>query len=112
MGQIDMTLEQFRLDSIQQIKDNSELIKKIILNKLKLLFTVYIHGSVLDKKKFTENSDVDIIVYLKESKLKKGPNEMLTERLRNEFQKYPFMFGILDVIVVNNEKLLKNQIKL
>lgn len=107
-----MTLEQFRLDSIQQIKDNSELIKKIILNKLKLLFTVYIHGSVLDKKKFTENSDVDIIVYLQESKLEKGPNEILTERLRNEFQKYPFMFGILDVVVVNNEKPLSKNVKL
>ena len=68
-----MTLEQFRLASIKELKDNSNYIKTIIHKKLKLPFLVYIHGSVLDKT---------------------------------------FDFGVLDVIVFNNEKPLRKNIKL
>ncbi len=107
-----MTLEQFRLNSIKELKDNSDYIKTIIQKKLKLPFLVYIHGSVLDKKLFSEESDVDIAVYLNEPNLENGPNEELTEKLRDEFQKYSFDFGVLDVIVFNNEKLLRKNIKL
>ncbi len=98
-----MTLEQFRKAAIEEIKNNKELIKRIISKNLSGKFKIYIHGSVLSKSKFHENSDIDLAVVINNSNLESGPNELLTDILRNEFISRPFDFGVLDVIVFNKE---------
>ena len=107
-------LEQFRLDSIQELKDHKFEIKQILDSfiKEKYKYSVYIHGSILSKKRFTENSDVDIAIYINDNDLKSGPNEILTEKFREKLQKIAFNFGVVDVIVFNKENPKKNQIKL
>ena len=98
-----MTLEQFRKAAIAEIKSNKRFIKKIISETLSQNFKVYIHGSVLSKSKFHENSDIDLAVVINDSKLESGPNELLTDILRDEFVNRPFDFGVLDLIVFNKE---------
>lgn len=98
-----MTLEQFRKATIEEIKKNKKYIKKVISDVIHEKFKVYIHGSVLSKSQFNENSDIDLAVVINNPKLEIGPNEFLTKSLRDRFINYPFDFGILDIIVFNNK---------
>lgn len=105
-----MTLEQFRKNSIQDLKNSSSDLKLIIKRVLNREFELYIIGSVLDKKYFNENSDIDIGIFIWDNKLENGPNERLTERVRKELLKIPFEFGNVDVIVFNNQKPIGKEI--
>lgn len=99
-----MTLEQFRKTAITEIKSNKRLIRKLISEVLNHQnFRIFIHGSVLSKSSFHENSDIDLAVVINNPNLEIGPNELLTDMLRDEFVSQPFDFGILDVIVFNKE---------
>lgn len=98
-----MTLEQFRKAAIAEIKQKRLLIKEIVFGTFNVDFKVYIHGSVLSKSQFHENSDIDLAVVINDPKLPRGPNELLTDMLRDELIYQPFDFGVLDVIVFNKE---------
>lgn len=99
-----MTLEEFRKQSIEELKKKSKFLKSEIKKVIKQEFDLYIIGSVLDKKLFTEDSDIDIGIYIYDDKIITGPNENLTEKVRDKLLKIPFEFGNIDVIVFNNEK--------
>lgn len=99
-----MTLEQFRKAAIAEIKSNKRFIRKLISGVLNHQnFRIFIHGSILSKSNFHENSDIDLAVVINNSDLEIGPNELLTDMLRDEFVSRPFDFGVLDVIVFNKE---------
>lgn len=59
-----------------------------------------LHGSVLDRKKFTADSDVDIKVLVNVPGRKRGPNQELTDCLRQQTFKFPFSWGFADWMVV------------
>lgn len=99
-----MTLEEFRKNSIKELKQNSKLLKLQIKKIIKQKFDLYIIGSVLYKNIFTENSDVDIGIFIYDNKIENGPNEQLTDEIRDKLLKIPFNFGNVDVIVFNNTK--------
>lgn len=95
------SLEQFRVSAIEEIKNRSKEITQAVNRVIKEPFKVKVIGSVINKDKFTEHSDVDLGVYINSKDYPGGVIEELSERVQEEFKKIPFDFGILNVVVVN-----------
>lgn len=103
-------LEQFRLDSIKKIQKSADYLADIIAENINSSrFGIYIVGSILNRNKFNENSDVDLAIIIYDKRLANGWNEKLTDEFRDIFQKIPFNFGFLDISVHNNELLPKQE---
>jgi predicted nucleotidyltransferase len=103
-------LEQFRLNSIKEIKKDANYLGDVITENINSSrFEIYIVGSILNKNKFNKNSDVDLAIVIYDKRLANGWNEKLTDELRDIFKKIPFNFGFLDVSVHNNELLPKQE---
>lgn len=94
-------LDQYRKDAIATLKREATFIRTTAIRVLGLpVEGVYIIGSVLDSKKFTENSDIDVGIVVRGDGT--GINHHLSEKLQYEMINHPFG----DIGVVNTSVYL------
>lgn len=98
---INTNLEKFRQKTIHEIIRHSDYIKSKISHFV-ANFRFFIIGSVVNRKKFTESSDIDlgIVIY---DKIEKD----LEYKIIEEIQKDNYDFGVFDVSLFVNEKDIK-----
>jgi len=107
-------LEQYRKSALQQLK-TSKIGKKIrtavedIVGK-QAVEGVYIIGSVLDPKKFNEDSDIDVAVMVNVSDMPKGSNEEMSYSF-SETYSLPDV-GFIDISIWNIDKPVGKMIKI
>lgn len=100
----DSELEQFRINSIEELIEDSSYLGKIIKRNLKSSrFEIFIVGSVLNPNKFNENSDIDVAILVYDKRKATGLDEENTDKFQKIFSKIPFSFGVVDISVHNNE---------
>ena len=99
---MNLDLENFRLRSIKEIKEQSKLLRDLISTIDSLNLDLYIIGSVLDRKKFNENSDVDLAVVT-------DANYKVRWKIVQVLQKVPFEFGTLDVSIFDSDLEIKGK---
>jgi len=96
------SLDQFRKEAIEEVEKSLSDIKEEIKKVIKEPFNLKLIGSVTSPDKFTEDSDVDLGVYISSDKYPDGVVEELSEIIQQLFLKIPFSFGVLNTIVINN----------
>lgn len=104
----DINLEEFRRNCINELVKDAPNLKKFCDIVLDASCEIYIIGSVLNKHRFTEQSDIDIGVFIKdeviESGVENGVSEDLSMELQRELLEYPFSFGVVNCVVFCNER--------
>lgn len=108
-------LENFRRKCIDELKNKGKQIKLVVsevLDKPISNIGVYIFGSVIDTNKFSNISDVDVVIYIKDEVNKiVGTNEEDSYKVQNEFL-HGFSFGALNTTVIYNELPKEGEIKI
>jgi len=93
-------LEAFRQKSLAELRADIPALARDASQALKRPAKARIIGSVRSKARFTENSDVDVGIYLKAKAGEKiGPNHDLTMRFQDILCDSPYSFGVLNCIV-------------
>jgi hypothetical protein len=100
--EFDSALEAFRVSCIQELLERTKEIEKLSADLLGMKGYFEIAGSVLNRQKFTENSDVDGIYYVSTPTKPKGILDKETQKLQIALLKVPFKFGILNIGVIND----------
>lgn len=99
----DKGLEQFRLQSIKDLKQEAAFIAEIISeNNTSSRFEIFIVGSILNSKNFNEDSDIDVAVLVYDKRKTTGLDEDNSDILQKIFSSIPFSFGVIDISVHNN----------
>ena len=99
------SLEEYRLQVIASLTSNGAWYREQIEEMLGQNITVesvWIHGSVLDRREFREESDIDIAVVIDSHDLPLGVCEELSSELAGELP--DGVGGMLDVVVLNGEQ--------
>lgn len=94
-------LENYRQEIIKLLRENSSAIIQHAKDAVGNNIEVYIIGSVLDKNKFTEDSDIDIGIVVNRRSLSIGVSEELSELVQREFLHFPIKGSILNTTVFN-----------
>lgn len=95
-------LEAFRLASIRELAGAAEEIERLARGVLDHDVTGFeIVGSVLDKTRFTAESDVDGVIYVHAPSLPAGVLDDETERMQQAMLSRWFSFGVLNIGVIN-----------
>jgi hypothetical protein len=105
-------LEEYRKEAIATLKQNGPFIRDTANDVLNLpCREVYIVGSVLEKAKFTEDSDVDVAVVVDGPQGDTGLSERLSMKLQQEMLRFPMgNVGIVNTLVfVNQLKLVRGK---
>lgn len=93
-------IEEYRNYVISQIKENANFLYRHVASLIgHSYFTLYLHGSILDKKRFNENSDIDLAVSTKDKNKPQMVDSALTEKLAGKI--IIGDAGYLDVVVMN-----------
>jgi predicted nucleotidyltransferase len=107
-------LEKFRKLALRQLKSSKmgEKIKRDVESLVgkSAVEGVYIIGSVLEPKKFTEESDIDIAVMINVPDMKKGSNEEMSYEFSQTYA-LPDA-GFVDITIWNITKPLGEMIKI
>lgn len=94
-------LEEYRKHALQVIRTNKDKWKHEIERHLgKKVHKVEAHGSVTDKKRFRETSDIDILVHTKDKNRPHGPDHDASQFMSGKIH-HPHT-GHLDVGVFNH----------
>lgn len=98
-------LEEYRKQAIADLKASAAFIRDTARDVLMVpCREVYVVGSVLEPKKFTENSDIDVAVVVDGPKGNTGLSEQLSNKLQNEMQRYPIGdCGVVNTLVFVNK---------
>jgi len=101
---MDPDLENYRKRAISVLKQNASFIRDAAKDALGLpVKGTYIIGSVLDKDRFSENSDVDVAVVVADPS-EQGLSERLSSRFQNEMIRYPLGdVGVVNTVVFANK---------
>lgn len=94
-------LEAFRREMLTALKSNANRIKKQISTILPIK-NLYIIGSVLDKNKFREDSDIDIGILVNIALEPLGMSENLSMKVQEHMINYPINGSVLNTVVFNN----------
>lgn len=96
-------LELYRQQALRTIKQRANEWRAIAEDVLGVpVHDVRPIGSVTNKKKFTENSDIDVAFYIKVDELPKGLSEELSSQLQEIFIRYPEGdLGVINTLVFN-----------
>jgi hypothetical protein len=94
-------LERYRRHAVDVLKDNGGFLLQSAADVLRLpVREVYIVGSVLDPKSFTESSDIDAAFVVDAPGLAPGLNEQLSSKLQEAMSREPFGdLGVINTLV-------------
>jgi predicted nucleotidyltransferase len=109
---MDPDLEEYRKQAIATVKSEAHFIKETASDVLMLPVTaVYVVGSVLDRKLFREDSDIDVAVVVRGPRADTGLSESLSGRLQQEMVRWPLgEVGVVNTLVFVNElKLVRGK---
>ena len=97
-------LENYRKEALIHIKNNSQIWRDIASNHMKLNFhKVVATGSVTNKNKFNENSDIDVAFHYRNPNEPKGLDEKKSQQLQQLFINHPHPhLGVINTLVFNS----------
>jgi predicted nucleotidyltransferase len=96
--EVNSELEDYRLHALYMIKENTSWIKKTAEEVLgRPVISIKPIGSVTNPSKFTEDSDIDVAVYVESGKV---VDEELSAQLQDVMIRHPINdIGVLNTIV-------------
>lgn len=101
-------LEEYRKQALKTLRQNGSFIRDTARDVLNVpCREVYIVGSVLEKSRFSEASDIDVAVVVDGPQADTGLSEELSEKLQREMERWPFgEVGVVNTLVFVNEMKL------
>lgn len=96
-------LEEFRINSIEELISEAPYLSDLISKNLdSKRFEIFIVGSILNSRKFNEDSDIDLAILVFDKRRSNGLDEENTDKFQKIFSRIPFSFGVIDISVHNN----------
>jgi predicted nucleotidyltransferase len=105
-------LEEYRKGALMIVRKNAGFLRSTAGDVLSMpVKAVYVVGSVLEPRRFTEASDIDVAVVVEGPEGDTGLSEPLSEKLQNEMIRWPLGdVGVVNTLVfVNKLQLVRGK---